>query len=328
MSDDKAPTSPTAGSGAAPANSPAKQCTTCTVTLNAKDIKICGANKTRDVKATGTPGGGSYTFSSGDPDVASVTGSDDTGTIKAKKQGTSTIKVTYNVAGCSPCTDTAVVKTCICNPKSGGGRFYAYAQKSKANLNGGKAKIKTHYGKLCCEDMGCTDLGKNNAYVNISSGGKWAQTGYRRIRNDGSTTYTKMRYTEMNGAVYKRKDDTAGAPAEGTTHEYRIELDTATGTWDYLFDGTSWSTFLDNGWKDTSGSVVQWPGELVNKEDDMMGTSADKCNFTECQYRTTAKADFVDAGITATDLRTDDSSEWGIELVSGTAFNIWDKNPN
>ena len=28
------------------------------------------------------------------------------------------------------------------------------------------------------------------------------------------------------------------------------------------------------------------------------------------------------------DVKSDDSSEWGSERVSGTAFNIWDKKPN
>lgn len=300
----------------------------CTVTLSPADVKLCGVGNTRDVIATGTPSGGTYSFSSSDTAVATVSGSGDTGTITAVAQGTAVITVTYNVSGCMPCTDTVTANVCVCTPASPATRHYAFAQKRATNLTGGKATIKTRYGKLCCEHMGCTDLAKNNAYVNISNGGKWAQTGYRRIRNAGSTTYTKMRYTEMNGSVYKRKDDTPGAPAEGSSHDYRVELDSSTGTWTFYYDSTAWSTFTDNGWKDIGGVVVQWPGEIINKEDDMPGSSGAKCNFTDCKYRTGTSASYVDAGLTAGDLHTDDATEWGIELVSVTAFNIWDKKPN
>jgi len=328
MSDEKKPTLPSAGSGAnAPPNNPVGTCN-CTVTLSPKDVKLCGAGKTADVTASSTPSGGTYSFSSSDTGVATVAGSSNKGTITGVKQGTATIKVTCTVPGCTPCTDTATVKVCTCSPKSGGGRYYAYASKSDTNITAGKATIKTHYGKLCCEHLGCTDLAKNNAYVNVLGAGRtWAQTGYRRIRNAGSSTYTKMRYTEMNGAVYKRKDDTPGAPAEGSSHEYRVELDASAGTWTFYYDGTAWSTFTDTGWQNTGGTTVQYPGELINKEDDMPGTSGDKCSFTDCQYRTGTNS-YVDAGFTAANLHTDDSAEWGIELVSVTAFNIWDKNPN
>ena len=71
---------------------------------------------------------------------------------------------------------------------------------------------------------------------------------------------------------------------------------------------------------------MHWPGELKNKEDDMPGTSGDKCNFTECQYRVDGAA-YVDAGFAAGDIHTSDASEWGAERVSDTAFNIWDKKP-
>ena len=58
----------------------------------------------------------------------------------------------------------------------------------------------------------------------------------------------------------------------------------------------------------------------------MVGTSSAKCNFTDCQYSTNWGT-FQSASIGTGDLHTDDSSEWGIERVSSTAFNVWDKNP-
>jgi len=328
MSDDKPPTSPSAGSGAgSPPKAPAQQCTTCTVTLSPKDIKICGANKTKEVTATGTPGGGSFAFGSGDTAVATVTGNANKGTIKSKGQGKTAIKVTYNAPGCSPCTDTVDVKVCTCTPKGGGGRYYAYARKNVAKVTGIKAKIKTRYGKVCCEDEGCnTDTGYHVVYANSSNGGLWAQTGWGRERTGGSAAIKKYRYAEMNGGAYKVNYDTANAPADGSTHEYKCELDKATGKWSFSYDGTAWENFADNSWKNKTGNVAQWVGEIYNKEDDMPGTSGDKCKFSECQYREDGKS-FADAGILAGDMVSDSATEWGAEHVSGTEFNIWDKNP-
>lgn len=328
MSDGNKTTSPTSGDGGKPAGSATVPCTSCSVSISPKPLKVCGSSPAA-LTATGSPAGGSFAWSSDNTAVATVSGSGSSATVTGKATGSANIKVTYSPAGCGPCSDTVAAKVCVCTPVAGGGRLYAYAQKSIANLTGGKAKIKTRWGKLCCEDIPCNDVAKKNAYVNISRGGNWAQTGYRRYRNAGSTTPSNMRYTEMNGATYKRKDKPEDAPAEGTVHEYRIELDPSTGTWDYYYDGDPFpSSFQDDAWKDSSGSVINWPGEILNKEDDMPGTSGDKCSFTECQYRVDGSTSFVDAGIRDSNLHNDDSSEFGIDRTSGTAFNIWDKKPN
>ena len=233
-------------------------------------------------------------------------------------------------SGCSPCTDTANVKVCTCTPKSGGGRYYAYARKSVSKLIGGSVKIKTRYGKICCEDEGCnTKTGYHVVYVNVSNDSgavKWAQAGYGRERNAGSTAIKKYRYAEMNGDVYKVNYDTSHAPAEGTVHSYACDLNKSTGKWTFSYDGTAWENYTDNFWKGKTGTIVQWVGEIFNKEDDMPGTSADKCKMTECKYRKEGDP-YKDAGLTATDMVTNDASEWGSEHVSGTSFNIWDKKP-
>ena len=148
----KPPPDPSPEDGGTPVVPPVQPCTTCTVSLNPKDIKLCGAGSTKEVTATGTPAGGVYTFSSSDTSVATVAGNNNKGTITAVAQGTAVITVTYNVSGCTPCTDTASVKACTCTE----GRKYAYANISKANLVGTKAKIKTRYGKLCCEIESCS----------------------------------------------------------------------------------------------------------------------------------------------------------------------------
>src|SRR5205807_5122219 len=166
------------------------------------------------------------------------TGNNNKGTIKGVAQGRVVITVTYNVAGCTPCTDTVNVKVCTCTPRAGDLRWYAAAgPKSIANLIGAKTKIKTRYGKLCCEIEGCsTDDAFHAVYTNISNETgalKWAQVGFSRRRNRGSAAIIQYRKAEINGDNYFIDMDTAGAPAEGTTHEWKCELDKATGKWSY-----------------------------------------------------------------------------------------------
>ncbi len=136
----------------------------------------------------------------------------------------------------------------------------------------------------------------------------------------------KYRYAEMNGSTYKVNYDSANAPAEGSTHTYQCDLDKSNGKWTFSYDGTKWQTYADNGWKNKTGDDMQYNGEIYNKEDDMPGTSANKCSFTECQYREQGKA-YQDAGFAVGDIKSDDASEWGVERVSSKAFNIWDKKP-
>jgi len=327
VSGEKKTPPPSSGDGGIPAATPVLPCTKCTVTLSPKDIKLCGAGKTKEVTATGTPAGGVYTFSSSNTSVATVAGNNNKGTITAVAQGTAVITATYTPSGCGPCTDTASVKVCTCTQ----GRKYAYVLLVKANLIGAKAKIKTRYGKLCCEIEGCsTDAAFHAVYANISnnsSGLKWAQVGFSRRRNAGSAAVIQYRKAEIQGDNYFIDMDTANAPTEGSTHEWKCELDKATGKWSYFDNGTVWKTYTDNFWKSHFGTDIQWTGEILNKEDDMPGTSGDKCSFTECQYRLDGGA-YQNAGITAGGVKSDDSSEWGSEHVSGTAFNIWDKKPN
>jgi hypothetical protein len=202
---------------------------------------------------------------------------------------------------------------------------------SVANLNAAKAKIKTRYGKLCCENEGCsTAHALHCTYVNISdsNGGsvKWAQTGFGRERNYGSTAIATDQYAEVNGNTYHIRK--VPGPADGSVHEYRFGLNPATGRWTFFFDGTNWHTHSDPFWNGKRGDSVQWTGEIHNTDDDMSGTSGNKCNFTECQYRVRGPLVYKNAGIPAGGPSTDDASKWGAEQVSATALNIWDKDPN
>ncbi len=313
-------------SGSATAKDAVHPCASCTITVSPKTLKICGASKTVTVTATGSPAGGSFAWESSDTAVATVSATGGTATVTGVGAGSATIKATYTPPGCSACSDTASLKVCTCTA----GRKYAYAYKSVAKLTGAKAKIKTRYGKLCCEDLGCTDGAYNVIFISVAadSGGShwWAQAGYGRERTAGSAAIKKYRYAEMQGSTYKVKYDAPNAPAEGSVHAYQIELEKSTGTWTYSFDGSAWQTFADNGWKGTPGDTAKCVSEIFNTEDDMAGTAADKCSFTEWQHRIEGKG-YKDAGLTSSDIVNNDTSEWGAEQVSSTAFNLWDKKP-
>ena len=332
MSDDTAPGSPNAGPGAgSAAGGTVLPCQACHITLSPKDVTICEAGSKKTLTATGTPAGGSYTFTSSDPSIATVTASGNKGTVEVVKHGKVVITATYSPSGCAPCSDTANVKVCTCTPKAGGGRYYAHAgPKTIAKLIGASAKIKTRYGKVCCEDEGCsTKSAYHVVYVNISNNAgdlKWAQTGYGRERNPGSSTIKKYRYAEMKGDSYKVNYDTSHAPAEGSVHTYECNLNKNSGKWTFMYDNSGWEDFADNFWKNKTGTDVQWTGEIFNKEDDMPGTAGNKCSFTACKFHREGHA-YEDAALTAGEVTSDDSSEWGASHVSATAFDIWDKKP-
>ena len=192
-----------------------------------------------------------------------------------------------------------------------------------------RGTIETRYGKVCCEGTSTVNA-YQVAYANVSKSGTklhWAQSGWGRERNPGSRTVSKYRYAEMQGKAYKVEYDTSHAPAEGDTKTYECRLDTGTGTWKFAQDGSDWKSFQDDDWKSAKGNSVQWTGEIRNAEDDMPGTNADKCSFTACQVKKAGGA-FADAGLTAAQVSSDDSSKWGAKWVSATAFDIWDKSPN
>jgi outer membrane protein OmpA-like peptidoglycan-associated protein len=267
--------------------SPASPCRSCTVTIAPSPVKICNTKTAKTVTATVVPAGGSFTWTSVDPKIATVTGSGKTASVKGVKQGQTTIKVECKGAGCT-CSAEVDVSVCTCTPAPGGGRHYTSGFKTVTKPIGVRAKIKTRYGKVCCEDEGCSTLASYNVvYANVSGkAGKliWAQTGFGRERQPGTTTINTYRYAEMKGATYHVKYDSDNPPGEGSTHLYQCVLDKSTGKWTYTQDGTDWLTFSDKTWKNRTGESIQYTGEIINHEDDMAGTAGDKCELTECQY--------------------------------------------
>jgi hypothetical protein len=210
------------------------------------------------------------------------------------------------------------------------------------NLDGCKARLTTRYAKLCCEDQQGTDDAFSAAWTGVvtfaasgssssssSSAGlstpKWAQTGFTRRRNAGSAAIIQYRKAEAQGDTYHHTFDTANAPAEGSTHDYQVQLDKTTGKWTFTYDGADWETYTDNFWTSHFGTRVDYGGETLTLQDDMSGTDANKCAFTNCQFKTDGQG-YQDA---ATDTSTnDDPTKFGLERVSDTAVNIWDKNPH
>lgn len=75
-----------------------------------------------------------------------------------------------------------------------------------------------------------------------------------------------------------------------------------------------------------TGTDYQWNAEIFNAEDQMVGTASSKTDYTECKYRLNWGPP-QNANIGTGDLYTDDVNDWGIERVSATAINIWDKIP-
>ena len=223
------------------------------------------------------------------------------------------------------CSDTAILTA----KKPTRGYKYAYAVKADTDLVGVSAIIETRYGQLYGEP-------KHKCYAHhvvyasvgsdLSTGTKWAQTGWGSERNNGSTNVVKYRYAETKGDAYSVNYDTANAPAEGSTHTYACELIPATGRWEFRFDGTNWQQYVDGYWTNHMGNVIQYNGEIFNREDDMPGTSADKFRFQQCQRKTNGGS-FTNANLTAGDVLTDDATEWGASHIDGTTFEIWDVKP-
>lgn len=213
------------------------------------------------------------------------------------------------------------------------GNKYADVIKS-ASATGCSAKIRTRTTTLCGEPTANT-AAASAAWVGVTKeqGGtpvKWGQVGYvrERARTGPTTTVLYRRYAETKaGPAPADYDFHPGPTPEAGTHEYKCYLISSLfGTWKYDYDGLPWYQFTHNGWRNVTGTRYDYSAEIWNKEDQMVGTASAKCNFTECKYAVNWGA-FQNASIATGDLHTDDAAEWGIERVSSTAFNIWDKNP-
>jgi hypothetical protein len=214
------------------------------------------------------------------------------------------------------------------------GRKYADVTKSDSATTGCSAQIRTRTPTLCGEP-GAKSQAHSAAWAGVTKFEgqepvKWAQMGYVRYRPRGSTAVFFRYYAETKAGPNPATDYelylSDEPPSEGT-HEYKCYLISSLfGTWQYEYDGLWWHTYTHNGWNNETGTHYQWEAEILNKEDQMVGTPTAKCDFTQCQYAI-YWGGFEDADIAVGDLHTDDPNEWGIERTSATGFNVWDKNP-
>lgn len=211
------------------------------------------------------------------------------------------------------------------------GRKHAGALKS-GSATGCSAKIRTRTRTLCGEPTANTEAA-SAAWVGVTkfvSGApeKWAQIGYTRERSPGTTTVHRRRYAETKyGTGPLDVDIHLENNVPSGTHEYKCYLvSSLLGVWRYEYDGLPFHVFGHSGWRGVTGTHYQWDSEIFNKEDQLVGTSSAKCNFTECKYALNWGA-FQNADIATGDLHTDDPIQWGIERVSATAINVWDKIP-
>lgn len=327
---------------ATPPGNAVQPCTNCSVTVTPSPLKICDTTTPKDLTATGTPTGGSFDWSSEDETIATVAGTGKTAKVSGVGAGKTKVKVTYTVSGCT-CSAEAEANVCTCTPAPNDGRHYVTGHKDIEDAIGIRAKIKTRYGKVCCEDEGCSKLDSYNVvYANItnsknfaasSAGMIWAQVGYGRERHtDGNIQ--KYRYAEMKGggAAYQPFYDYPNPPAEGSVHLYRCQLDRATGTWSYFQDGTRFAVFADPAWKNNASNSIQYTGEIIDQEDDMAGTESNKCELTECQYLlkqdapTETLADVLyDFGFDKSDVKPEHQAQ--LDAIADTVKDSWDTPP-
>jgi hypothetical protein len=216
------------------------------------------------------------------------------------------------------------------------GRKYAHVRKP-GNATGCSAKIRTRTTTLCGEARSKA-VAWSAAWAGAKKvdGGqpvKWGQTGYVKWRSQGASTVKRRVYAETKAGPNDLTDyemwtydAEPNQPSEGT-HTYKCYVTSPiSGKWRFEYDGLLIHKYTHNGWVNVLGTHYQWAAEIRNKEDQMVGTASAKCDFTECKFATNWQS-FQDADIASSDLHTDDPNEWGIEFISATAFQVWDKKP-
>ncbi|MEX6688086.1 hypothetical protein QTN47_11305 [Danxiaibacter flavus] len=237
---------------------------------------------------------------------------------------------------------------------------HAGAIKTVANLIACKATIQRHPMTLACEPN-ATFSTFSTVWTGITKNdiSKWAQMGLTRRRSAGSAAISEYIKCETKaGPAAADYDNTitppAGFPAfpaVGTTHDFECALDQATGRWDYSYDGAVIHHFTNAGWAFDVGQRVDYTGEVFGSPDSRMaGSSANKCSFTNCMYKVVTynsssssgssgrsssssssrpvgtPGPYVAAGLAAGNIDIDDATADAVDLVSGSAIDIWDKN--
>jgi len=112
--DSKRPGRPSdSADAAAPISSAVAKCKTCTVGISPKLLKFYVGDpdaSERQLTATASPGGGTFSWSSTDDTKLKISGSGSKVTLKALDEGDFVVTVVYNHPACTVCSDSATVK--------------------------------------------------------------------------------------------------------------------------------------------------------------------------------------------------------------------------
>ena len=240
-----------------------------------------------------------------------------------------------------PDFDPDCFRNCCTDSSSGGEeRYKAVAAKDIGEVVGVKAAIETHWGKLCGEDVECTDLGLSAAWVGIQEEfglpGAWVQVGYHRLRRQDSVTIDPALFLEFGmpacfpGSILIRKF--SPLPLEGENHNYELIIDADADTIHFRYDFQVIHSLVLTpcNWLSSTGHWAVWSGEIAGYETDMPGTSNDSCNFVGCEYRRHNEENYTGAQFQQPPdiIGTNDLSEWKINFTNGfNDFEIWDIHP-
>ena len=219
-------------------------------------------------------------------------------------------------------------------------KFYAGAPKYVTDCIGSFATITTNNVVLDCESKNATFEDGSWVFTGVTrfvenptiANTLWAQTGYRRTRNEGGSRVFWDRFCEVKHGPNIPGDIHVAVQAFPTpgTHTYESRLNTDNGLWTFKYDGTDWYHYAGDpaGWTGKTGNRIEYNGEISHKLTQMAGKppEAQKCKFTVCRYHTTAQL-FINPNLNGNDLWNYDAAEWGEEVVAVDAVNIWDKKP-
>lgn len=205
------------------------------------------------------------------------------------------------------------------------GNKYAAGRQIVSNVTGASGNITYEDGKLCYEGSPPPKAG-SQAWVCVvkffNDNKIWAQTGWSRYNRVDEPYVVVKKYAEISNGD---DIDAVNASMNLTTHNYKCQLtDSTDGHWNYYLDNEYWWNFERNYWINETGNRVQFAGEIWNLEDDMPGINSDRCVFSTLKYY---NGSWQNTNLTDNDVWSDDDTKWGVNRVSGTQFEIWDKSP-
>jgi len=190
------------------------------------------------------------------------------------------------------------------------------------------AMLTTRDVELQCEPFAVflAHSGANLSVLYDSADVAWVQTGYVRDRKDGTTEITWAVYLEVFAAGVRYVSWTAYPPGDGT-HQYEAGFNPRTGDCYAWYDSLPAGHFNVPFWAENIANAIEFQGEVYQTESRMPGTAGNRCVFSACSYRPHGGGGthWVDAGIGT--VHSTDVAKFGVNLVSGTSIEVWDKRP-